>query len=101
MQQAVHVADGFPALKITFPFNRKSRNPETLLPMQLAAATPPFCSWAGSRVTGIAVQQFRPVRMTANTLRQPNLCLRFATKSALCGRLTVCPLLFNVSDDGL
>ena len=67
-QTAVHLADGMPALRNTFPFNRKSRNPETLLPMQLAAATPPFCSWAGSSVTGMAVQHFRPGRMTANNL---------------------------------
>ncbi len=83
-----------PDLGNTFPFNRKSRNPETLLPMQPAAATPPFCSWAGSSVTGMAVQHFRPVRMTADNLRRPNQkCLRLATESALCGPSTMRPLL--------
>lgn len=47
----------------------------------------------------MAVQHFRPVRMTANSLRRPSKqCWPLATKSALCGLLTVCPLLFNVGD---
>ena len=51
-------------LTVTFPFSKKSRKPKTLLLMQVAATTPPFCSCAGSSVfTGMLAQQCLLLRM--------------------------------------